>query len=90
MSDYLVLLGGAILVGWGLFQNKKRQSAEALLENQKVKEEVQKIEAEKQQNKADLKVEEQRREDVSKQTQEELNKRVSIDDILEFLNKPRE
>lgn len=82
------LLGAiALLVGGLLIERKKRQSAEALLENQKTKEQIQSIQKNVDVNNASIVVEEQKREDIKKASAEELAKVIAGSDLLKFLNR---
>lgn len=79
--EYLIgLLVAAI--GYGIFQSKKRQSAESLLQNQDVKEKVTDLQAQSNMIHADLKVEESKREEYAKETP----KPVIDSELLDFFN----
>jgi Flp pilus assembly protein TadB len=82
---YLLAAIGLLLGGF-FFQRSKRKSAEALLENQESKEQVQAIEAEKHKTDASLQLEEERREDIKENAENEKAKPVIDSDLLDFLN----
>lgn len=79
----------AALLGALLIQRSKTKSAEALLENQESLQQIAKIQAEKEKNNANLQLEEQRREDVKKQSKEKIDDTPTVDELLEFLNRPK-
>ena len=77
----------AALLGGFLIQRSKTKSAEALLENQESLQQVATIQAKKEKNNASLKLEEERREDVKKRSEEQSNDTPTDAELLEYLNK---
>lgn len=86
---YIKYLVGAVgvLLGAFFFERSKAKSAEALNENIETKEEVQKLQAIKDVNNASIQSEEQKREDIAKQSSDEKSKPTSSTELLDFLNR---
>lgn len=85
---YLLAAVG-ILLGWLFLERGKRKSAEALNDNLETKEKVDANAAKQAQNNASLTLEEERRKDIEKKVQDE-KANNTVDDILDFLNKPKQ
>lgn len=84
MNTYsLILTILAAIFGYGLIRNgKKRASAEALLENQETKKQLQEQDKKQDQNSNKLELEEQKREEIKTSPKSS----VSTDDLVKFFN----
>lgn len=73
-----------LLAGWLFIERGKRKTAEALNENVEVKEEVQKIQGEILKNDVVIASEEAKRTEISEKADDEKNKPVTPDELLDF------
>ena len=88
MNVTLGLIAALIIaVGFAYYQYKKRQSAEALNDNLETKEKVNDIQKDIDKNDALINAEKEKREELERKAEEEKNKDVSKDDLLDFFNK---
>lgn len=86
LNTLLLVIGG--LIGAFFYQRSKRRSAEALNENVETKEKLLNLDKEKNTNDANLLLENERRNDLRKQLEEDINdKEDSINDIADDLRK---
>jgi uncharacterized membrane protein YciS (DUF1049 family) len=86
--DYILgLLGviGALIVAF-FFQRSKAQTAEALNQNIKVKEDLLKAETKIGENNAELKLEEIKRNQLLEDVKKEQDEEVNSGDVLDFFN----
>jgi len=75
----------ALLIGGLVYERTKRKSSEAILENLDSKKKDGKLEAEVIKDQARLEVESEKREEIKN----EPIKDVSVDDLVDFFNKPK-
>lgn len=69
------------------FLVKKNQKAEGLLQNQETKEQLTKIDGQIEQVKGTMTAEEEKRKNITENMNKEVNKNVSENEMLEFLNR---
>jgi phage shock protein A len=89
MSLVTILFGIiAALLGGFFLQKNKKDSAEALLQNQETKEKLTKVDESIAKNDGLAAAEDYKRKQLEQQANEEKAKNVTKDDLLDFLNDP--
>lgn len=82
-----LILAVAALFGWGLLERNKRESSESLLQNQKTKEEITKLDGVQQENSAHQQLEEERRTDIKNEANEKKSEPISDNGLLDYFRK---
>lgn len=72
------------LAGWLFFERGKRQAAEAVAENVDAKQKVQDLQGQQLENTATIKVEAEKRKEISENANEEKSKPTSDSELLDF------
>jgi len=83
-----ILITLVLLLGGGLwYEFRKRKSAEALNDNIETKEKIDEAQKDIIKNEALIEASKQKQDEIQKKLDEEKNKDVSKDDLLDFFNK---